>query len=83
MNENAKNSLSKILYIVLLVYIIGISLIIVLFNRIDLLLEDPLITPELWLDEQPWVIMEVFNSSFPPLKICFDTTAVPLEDVPL
>ncbi len=64
MSDKTKNSLSKIIYIALLVFFIGISLILVFFNRIDLLFEDPLITPELWLEDQPWVIMEIFNSSF-------------------
>lgn len=64
MNPEKKKSHRILLYIIGLVLIVCISTIVILFNNIDRLLYEPLITPELWCEEEPCRPLTLFGRSF-------------------
>jgi hypothetical protein len=64
MNPKAKRNLSRFACIIFLIFFIAISFVLYFFNKLDLLLEKPLITPEIWLENQPWVVMNISSYSF-------------------
>ena len=64
MNSVTPKKKNTIIFGTLLLFLVGISLILYFFNQLDLLLEKPLITLELWCEDQPCVPVTLFGYSF-------------------
>ena len=46
------------------IFVVTISLVLILFNKLDQLLYNPLITPEMWCEEEPCHLINLFGRSF-------------------
>ena len=63
--SSKRTNLSQLLMIIIgIISIVGIFITIILFNRIDQLLYEPFITPEIWCEEEPCRPISLFGSIF-------------------